>query len=95
MLAFLTLFAHAGDVLVVGCRVSGIDHGAFAVLGISGVLALILYWIFSIYWYDTVFQFGILLYIAFLFWGCSVRWQMTRSSGWNRPFTKECLWKTV
>ena len=38
-------------------------------LGISGVLALILYWIFSIYWYDTVFQFGILLYIAsFLFW---------------------------
>ena len=69
---------------------------AFAVLGISGVLALILYWIFSIYWYDTVFQFGILLYIAFLFWGCSVRWQMTRSSGWNRPFTKkECLWKTV
>ena len=27
--------------------------------------------------------------------GCSVRWQMTRSSGWNRPFTKECLWKTV
>ena len=42
---------------------------AFAVLGISGVLALILYWIFSIYWYDTVFQFGILLYIAFLFWG--------------------------
>lgn len=27
LLAFLTLFAHAGDVLVVGCRVSGIDHG--------------------------------------------------------------------
>ena len=25
--------------------------------------------------------------------GCSVRWQMTRSSAWNRPFTKECLWK--
>ena len=42
---------------------------AFAGLGISGVLALVLYWIFSIYWYDTVFQFGILLYIAFLFWG--------------------------
>ena len=42
---------------------------AFAVLGISGVLALVLYWVFSIYWYDTVFQFGILLYIAFLFWG--------------------------
>lgn len=27
LLGSLTLFAHAGDVLVVGCRVSGIDHG--------------------------------------------------------------------
>ena len=27
LLAFVALFAHAGDVLVVGCRVSGIDHG--------------------------------------------------------------------
>ena len=27
LFTFVTLFAHAGDVLVVGCRVSGIDHG--------------------------------------------------------------------
>ena len=27
LLFLATLFAHAGDVLVVGCRVSGIDHG--------------------------------------------------------------------
>lgn len=27
LFTFVSLFAHAGDVLVVGCRVSGIDHG--------------------------------------------------------------------
>ena len=42
---------------------------AFGVLGISGLLALVLYWIFSIYWYDAVFRFGILLFIAILFGG--------------------------
>ena len=42
---------------------------AFTVLGISGVAAIVLYWMFAIYWYDAVFQFGILLYISFLFGG--------------------------
>ena len=41
---------------------------AFGALGISGVTALILYWVFSIYWYDAVFQLGTLLYISILFW---------------------------
>ncbi len=56
--------------------------------GISGVLA-------SFYTGSSLFtgmirffQFGILLYIAFLFWGLLCRWQMTRSSGWNRPFNE-------
>ena len=49
--------------------VLGLCLKAFEVLGLSGVIALALYWIFSIYWYDAVFQFGIVLYIAFLFWG--------------------------
>ncbi len=42
---------------------------AFSVLGFCGVGALVLYWLFSIYWYDAVFQFGILLYIMILFAG--------------------------
>ena len=42
---------------------------AFAVLGTGGVIAIILYRVFSIYWYDVIFQFGILLYISFLFGG--------------------------
>lgn len=42
---------------------------AFSVLGISGVIALVLYWAFRIYWYEAVFQFGILIYIALMFWG--------------------------
>ena len=50
-------------------QVLGLCLKAFEVLGFSGVIALALYWIFSIYWYDAVFQFGIVLYIAFLFWG--------------------------
>ena len=50
-------------------QVLGLCLKAFEVLGLSGVIALSLYWIFSIYWYDAVFQFGIVLYIAFLFWG--------------------------
>lgn len=41
---------------------------AFGALGLCGVTALVLYWIFSIYWYDTVFQLGILLYVGILFW---------------------------
>lgn len=42
---------------------------AFTVLGISGMAAIVLYWMFAIYWYDAIFQFGILLYISFLFGG--------------------------
>lgn len=42
---------------------------AFAVVGIGGIIAIILYRIFSIYWYVVIFQFGILLYISFLFGG--------------------------
>lgn len=42
---------------------------AFTVLGISGMAAIVLYWMFAIYWYDAIFQFGILLYIAFMFGG--------------------------
>lgn len=30
--------------------------------------ALILYWVYSIYWYDMVFQAGIFLYTSILFW---------------------------
>ena len=41
---------------------------AFATLGVSGMTALILYWVYSIYWYDMVFQAGIFLYISILFW---------------------------
>ena len=42
---------------------------AFAVLGIAGIIAIILYRVFSIYWYVVIFQFGIFLYITFLFGG--------------------------
>ncbi len=41
---------------------------AFGALGISGVTALILYWVCSIYWYDAVFQLGTLVFISILFW---------------------------
>ncbi len=41
---------------------------AFSALGVSGIAALALYWSFSIHWYDMVFQLGILLFIAILFW---------------------------
>ena len=33
------------------------------------MIALALYWMYAIYWYDALFQFGILLFISFLFWG--------------------------
>ena len=48
---------------------SGLCLYAFSMLGISGVIALVLYWAFRIYWYEAVFQFGILIYIALMFWG--------------------------
>ena len=40
---------------------------AFAALGAFGVAALVLYGLLHIYWYDTVFQFGVLLFIILLF----------------------------
>lgn len=39
---------------------------AFAALGAFGVAALVLYWLLHIYWYDAVFQFGVLLFIIVL-----------------------------
>lgn len=42
---------------------------AFGILGASGVLALLLYWLLQIPWYDAIFQFGILLFVVILFLG--------------------------
>lgn len=42
---------------------------AFIVLGLSGLIALVLYWLLGIYWYDAIFQFGILIFISILFYG--------------------------
>ncbi len=42
---------------------------AFSILGLSGIVALVLYWLLGIYWYDAIFQFGIFLYISLLFYG--------------------------
>ena len=42
---------------------------AFGILGASGVLALLLYWLLQIPWYDAIFQFGILLFVIILFFG--------------------------
>ncbi len=46
---------------------------AFAVLGAGGVLSLLLYWLLRIHWYDVIFQFGIILFVAMLFWGILCR----------------------
>ena len=42
---------------------------AFVVLGSFGVAALAMYWAFQIYWYDVVFQTGIVLFILIVFHG--------------------------
>lgn len=42
---------------------------AFIVLGSFGVAALAMYWAFQIYWYDVVFQTGIVLFILIVFHG--------------------------
>lgn len=42
---------------------------AFAALGVFGVAALVLYWLLHIYWYDAVYQFGVLLFIIVLLHG--------------------------
>ena len=39
---------------------------AFAALGVFGVAALVLYGLLHIYWYDAIFQFGVLLFIILL-----------------------------
>ena len=40
---------------------------AFAALGVFGVAALVLYGLLHIYWYDAIFQLGVLLFIILLF----------------------------
>ena len=42
---------------------------AFIVLGSFGVAALAMYWAFQIYWYDVIFQTGIVLFILIMFHG--------------------------
>ena len=42
---------------------------AFAALGAFGVAAPVLYWLLHIYWYDAVYQFGVLLFIILLLYG--------------------------
>ena len=42
---------------------------AFIVLGSFGVVALAMYWAFQIYWYDVIFQTGIVLFILIMFHG--------------------------
>ena len=42
---------------------------AFIVLGSFSVVALALYWAFQIYWYDVVYQTGIVLFILIVFHG--------------------------
>lgn len=61
---------------------------AFATLGVSGMTALILYWVYSIYWYDMVFQAGIFLYTSILFWHLLQKHPGTVSSGWSSWFMK-------
>ena len=42
---------------------------AFIVLGSFGVVALAMYWAFQIYWYDVIYQTGIVLFILIMFHG--------------------------
>ena len=42
---------------------------AFIVLGSFGVVALAMYWAFQIYWYDVIYQTGIVLFILIIFHG--------------------------
>lgn len=42
---------------------------AFGAMSFGGILSLILYWAFQIYWYDVIFQLGILLAIGIMTWG--------------------------
>ena len=42
---------------------------AFVVLGSFGVVALAMYWAFQIYWYDVIYQTGIVLFILIIFHG--------------------------
>lgn len=67
---------------------------AFGALGVCGITALALYWSFSIHWYDMVFQLGILLFIAILFWFCSAKYQEISVSAWNRRYMNGFPWKT-
>lgn len=51
------------DVLIALLCVNALAQGAF------GVAALVLYWLLHIYWYDAVYQFGVLLFIILLLHG--------------------------
>ncbi len=42
---------------------------AFGAMSFGGILSLILYWAFQIYWYDMIFQLGILVAIGIMIWG--------------------------
>lgn len=42
---------------------------AFGILALSGVVSLVLYWIFGITGYDLIFEVGILIFVTILLWG--------------------------
>ena len=68
--------------------VLGLCLKAFEVLGLSGVIALALYWIFSIYWYDAVFSLVLFSILHFYSGDYSAKYPMMFSSGWNRRYMK-------
>ncbi|MDO4552419.1 MAG: GGDEF domain-containing protein [Bacillota bacterium] len=41
---------------------------AFAALGLSSLLAMLLYWLLKISWYDLLIELGILVFVAILLW---------------------------
>lgn len=55
------------DVLIALLCVNALAQGA--VYRLFGVAALVLYWLLHIYWYDAVYQFGVLLFIILLLHG--------------------------
>lgn len=42
---------------------------AFGTLGGSGLIALVLYWMLQIHWYEVIFQIGILIAMGIMSWG--------------------------
>ncbi len=70
--------------------VLGLCLKAFEVLGLSGVIALALYWIFSIYWYDAVSSLVLFSILHFYSGDYSAKCPMMFNSGWNRRYMKGC-----